>query len=559
MFGGNPNNVEQIPFVKPSSYIKHFLESAPELLFAGSACADEAHEYFKSFWGLYKADHEDHPVYQQPELQGSTIPCCIHGDEGRGLKKTNTTVVTMETCIGIDSHLRRKRGQHFDGCDRCVLQEPDAKRFRLPCGKAKPVESDRAPVCSFLTTNMKRHCFLSKFPLIVLPNAQYRNHPGLLDELLTLIFDDMKDMCENGVEHQGRRFRLGFCGMKGDLKWFADKLCKLNRSFKQVTSLWKEMCHECLAGSPTRPFEDVSLNPTWASSQFALRPWSTEPLFSRIPFSSSLNQPEKCIRRDLFHNGKVGLLRDFCGSSIRTLAYLEVFHEPTESNKIDVLLTRAHSHFLFFCANGIKKRSPKLRSFTVSFLNCSTRRKYPWVNSHGSDTHMLVEWLAFFTGTLMLSPMPEADRKIVQQIFRTAKSALEWLSHLYTHGAAWSRHCGAVFFSSFWKFIKGYTFLAKVCLEERGWAVFALKPKLHLLDHSKRDVYVWLMDCRYSHFPSPLLWNCEGNEDTIGRLCRTSRRVSPMLTSSRCFDMFMIKQKSLYKRFVAEVRAQNYK
>ena len=43
MFGGNPNNVEQIPFVKPSSYIKHFLESAPELLFAGSACADEAH------------------------------------------------------------------------------------------------------------------------------------------------------------------------------------------------------------------------------------------------------------------------------------------------------------------------------------------------------------------------------------------------------------------------------------------------------------------------------------------------------------------------------------
>ena len=344
--------------------------------------------------------------------------------------------------------------------------------------------------------------------------------------------------------------------MKGDLKWFAEKLCWLERTFKQVTSKGPSACcHECLAGTLDRPFEDICLSPSWADSHFTVRPWNPEnlPSFLTIPFGRGGARPEKSIRRDLFHNGKMGLIRDFAGSTIRMLAYMKYWHSNTESNRIDLLLERAHAHFALFCATSVPKRSPKLRSFTATFLNCGTRRKYPWANCHGSDGIHLLEWLVVFTRGALQSPLDPSPShvKILQLMNMTGRAALDWNNHVYHHGIFWNRHCGATFFQFMWGFLKGYVELARLSLQ-MGWAAYGLKPKLHMLDHTKAEIYTWLRAGNHSHFPSPIMWMCDMNEDMIGKLSRMARRVSPVLMSERCFTLYCIKGRALYRRWSAK-------
>ena len=558
---GSSTNVQSILYIKPSHYIKYFLQHAPEIVLAGCSGVKEAGDHFSGFWKAYAADHPQHCALQRPDLLGKTIPLCVHGDEGRGLRKGNTTAVTLEVCLGPDCAARLKRGLSFDGCEDCELREREAKRFRLETGKAKPVDGT-PPVCSFQVSNMKRHSFLTKYPLILLPNTQYKDHPMVLKKLLEAVCDDLKDLCENGVQVGTSTERVygGFCGMKGDMKWFAEKICVLDRCMKRVSNSNIPMCHECMAGDNLRPFEDISLNAAWCASQYTNRPWKVneEPSFTRVPFSVGQAEPERCLRRDLFHNGKIGQLRDFVGSTIRVLAYMKYFNGemPGDSNKVDVVLSRAHSHFAFWCAtSSTTKYSPKLRSFTPVFLNCTTRRKYPWVNCHGSDCKLLLMWLRTFTAGALVNPLSPSDVEVLRVMHDTCAAALDWLHHLYYHGCFWNKHCGATFFQHMWAFLKGYAFLAKWCLQTKAWAAYGLKPKFHMLDHTKHDILVWLRDTAHPYFPSPILWSCDSNEDMIGRLSRYSRRVSPMLTTQRCLDLYMIKGKCLYKAFMAETKA----
>ena len=116
------------------------------------------------------------------------------------------------------------------------------------------------------------------------------------------------------------------------------------------------MCHECLAGSQQLPFEHAGHQPAWAETEYKERPFDVMPIVAHIPFEANLeNGPttsrpdERMFRRDIFHNTKVGLMRDFVGSTVMILCRLKYFSEAGASNDRPTLLDRAYRHFYLFC------------------------------------------------------------------------------------------------------------------------------------------------------------------------------------------------------------------
>ena len=537
---------EEVPYLSPVDFFQFLLGKAPELLMGGAESIHQGECQLHSFWECYRKSHGEHEIFSQcsaSELK-NVVPVALHGDEGRGLRRGNTCVMSAEAVIGVDSHsnavLRRPRGH----CDQCYVNEPAAKRFRTNAGAA--TASKFIPLWSYQVSNLKHHPYLSKFMLAVLPHKVYKTSE-FLDELVRRISEDMNKLFHNGLEMHGKKWRFAVIGWKGDLDWFR-KIAGLTRCYKKVLKQGEHCCHECAAGCEQYPFEETGYCPQWAETIFFDRPWQSSPPISQIPFQA--NVPEKILRRDPFHIAKLGVFRDLIGSAVVTMARLQYFHQhgPEDKNDIHTVLNRAYSHFAFFCKTT--GHTPSLHSFSVYFFNAPNRKSFAWVNAKGSDAMILLKWLAVFSASLAKNPLAESHMPILSQIHKTVGLALEWQNCMYAHGLWMSRHCAASFCQSLQAFLSAYNRLAYMCLHDLKQAGFALKPKLHLLSHMCVEMAT-LLEKGIDPVLSPLCWNCESNEDVIGKASRLSRRVSARQTSKRSLQMYLIKSKALYRKFRA--------
>ena len=96
------------------------------------------------------------------EWLDSVIPMLVHGDEGRGVRKGNTAVVTLEPALGLDSCT----SDTYHGCECCAPS-------------TKPVS-----LCEKQNVNMQYHSYLTKFLLFCLPNKVYKETEAL-QQLMT--------------------------------------------------------------------------------------------------------------------------------------------------------------------------------------------------------------------------------------------------------------------------------------------------------------------------------------------------------------------------------------
>ena len=76
---------------------------------------------------------------------------------------------------------------------------------------------------------------------------------------------------------------------------------------------------------------------------------------------------------------------------------------------------------------------------------------------------------------------------------------------------------------------------------------FGLKPKFHALHHILWDVREALRS------PAPLLLNpavfsCDGNEDTVGRLCSIALSVSTRTINLRVIQRYFLKKSAVVRR-----------
>ena len=300
-----------------------------------------AHTRFENcwavFWSCYEKWHPSHTVFEEAR-EGDldinfTLPVLIHGDEGRGVRKGNIAVCSVETPFGLDTHTE----------SRCHAG---------PCCDKNNLEPSPA---DFQTTNLKFHSFLTKLLLFLMPNKLYKQQ-GVLTGWLRLIFTQMRSLFYEGVQVGRRTWHIAVVGLKGDMAWF-QKIADLDRHYNRLSKTFDQMCcHECLAGCSEMPFEDLSDNPSWASSVFTQRPWLAQPAsgLCLVPFDAA--RPEAILRRDIFHNLKVGALQDFIAGAIVVIAEFGYFCEGSSHlhNAFATVFQRMFGHFKLYCITVAK-------------------------------------------------------------------------------------------------------------------------------------------------------------------------------------------------------------
>ena len=545
--GTRRGNVVKTAYIKPSSFLGYLLNKAPELLMGGCPDICDGQKSLIEFWTAYQQIHPSHRLFGESHPSrklSNTCALAVHGDEGRGLKKSNTTILMMETCIGVNSWENYVQNKTSLVCDTC---ETDADtRSRTHQGTAQPTSADKH-VC-YQSTNLKEHSFLTKFVLAAIP----RKDKEIVDAILLEIVRDFNTLFDSGIFANGQQWFAACTGAKGDLKW-VQRVGQLNRCFGSQISINKMMCHECEAGTKDLPFEDSDHHPKWLSTCFSTRPYSVRPVICHLPFESGADDNddtaahERIFRRDLFHNTKQGVFRMFVASAVMLLCKLRYFDLPGETNRRDILLDRAYSHFKLFCETT--NRTAALRSFSLSFFNSPTWYTFPWVNCKGSDTAHLLAWVHTMVVGFVNAPLKNEHLPVLKQMLEAAAAGRALQRICYSRNLWLSKRCGGCLYKNFHAFVRHYNGCAFLSLHQWQYTGFGMTSKFHLLCHEKVELLSMLENPNVRWVRNPQLFGCEMNEDIVGKLSRLVRRVSSRTASARALELYLIKSKSVYRRF----------
>ena len=526
----------ELPWIRPTTWVKHHLEKYPFLLCGPGA---QLEEQLGAFWTCYERVHPGHSVYMHgASRRQRTLPVLLHGDEGRYLKRSNYMICTLECSLGSCPHARA-------GCDCNTdlvlslyegLSDPSA---------TDPDTSQAVRLALQQSANATGNCFLSKFLCFGVASQHYKKYPDLLGKAFELVAEDLAALCTDGVEvpHKGRYFG-GFLGVKGDMK-FHHQVGHLKRSYFNLGRRRDiPMCHLCMAGAPNVPFESLEDSPPWQSTFCMEPPWdeSSVPSLAKIPYDVMCTP--KVFALDPFHLWKVGLSRDLLGSGIIALARLGKFDfEAGCSVNLEDRLARAHSCFKMYCLASHK--TPALHSFTRNNMMFPNMAAFAWANVKGSDSSLMTKWLLFFI-IAQMGPVQVEHRKLVRAITQSLESAVVFWNIMHTHGLWLERKCAQRLQHHLSRMLRAYK---RAAFESHALSMsgFGLKPKLHALHHVGEELRVQLRTGAPLVL-SPMAYNCESNEDAVGKVCRLSRKLSARLVNQRVFERIMVKTKTLIRK-----------
>ena len=524
-----------IPYISPKAYLEFLMNNCLDLVVGGARSPFECSTQLQAFWAAYRQQHSGHQVYRDCPDTGSlgyAVPLALHGDEGRGKRRTGTMAIFLETPLGLPTLSKKRK--------HCTCSPPVKLLDRFQTGVVPLGTETLKSVARQMMTNTKHHSFLQRWPLIVIPGVVYKAYPKIVDEFHRLLAKEMRILYYEGFQGPcGRVYTGVFVGLKADLKWHT-KIGTLTRSYENQGKRQNiPCCHQCLSGTAELPWEDLREVPCWENTIFSTRPWSSDPPLLAVPFDCCF--PEAAYRTDPFHTGKCGILRDTVGSAVFWWIYHSYLGRAGDlSSKLDA----AHLLFRQFC-HGVKA-TPALRSFTKAYYMYKSKKSFPWTNSKWSDTVLLLRWVVDQTITFLNNPIQNEDVQSLRLIRDTASNGLAYYDTLYAHGLFLDRQCAVTLYNYGNKFIAGYCVLAHKSLND--WNLFGLKPKLHLWRHSLIEIRKAL-EAGASLILSPLAWNCEPNEDSIGRLATLSRRLDSRGLSGRILQCYLVKGQLLYRRY----------
>lgn len=186
--------IVSVHYLHPRKLLEYLLAKKPEVIHGGDANSIPA------FWEAYKGYHSDHEAFLTHGDLSHVIPICIHGDEGRGKRRSQTTVVSWESVLGL-------------------AEGP------VPCRECKPgsLDVDQGswdgnPLSRWLVCNLKGHSYLQHFPLFILPGTWWTTYKTLTHKMLERVASDMHDLFYNGIQVGNATWHLAAVGSKGDLK-----------------------------------------------------------------------------------------------------------------------------------------------------------------------------------------------------------------------------------------------------------------------------------------------------------------------------------------------------
>ena len=545
-----------LPFLKVSDYFSFLLRRAPELLMGGHKKGQKAKELCLRFWEGYRLFHPDHKIFTRftPDELKMVIPLALHGDKGRGYLKLPLFCFSFEGVFGLPKDLRDRSSRAGD-----KSRAEHGGKLQMPCGqrseeqhRPEKIQDESCPKRRKLNVgdaipamphNGRGHVFLTRFLGAAIPSKMFKQHPGLVPMYLEELQEDLTKLFDSGCLCEGETYHAALVGVKGDYEFHLE-VAGYKRSYSNVGTVNdRPFCPECGAGSPGVPGVDTKDSPTWLQSLYADEPWDSIPPLSRIPFSDT--QRASLYRRDAFHTLKYGFLKDFAASCVMYLAQLQYFDQPEDSCALDNRLARAYGHFKLFCIAASKTST--FRKFSVATFHRTKATKHPFIGGKGADSIIFLQWLELLLKLKVARPLDPTHLEVLTAMLETVQGGLAFVGVYHSHDIFMPPGCARFMLKSGMKLLRGYCYLANRCIQERR-RLFSLRPKVHFYHHILVDLQQQLSKGHPYILNYPALYNCEANEDFIGRVSRLSRRVSPKINARRTLDRYLVACKLIHKR-----------
>lgn len=239
------------------------------------------------------------------------------------------------------------------------------------------------------------------------------------------------------------------------------------------------------------------------------------------------------FKHDCFHTLKHGFGREVAASVILQLGYMCYFDYAGDLKNLPARLSRAFSLFkLWCCAEG---KYTILKQFTKA--NLHTAKGYPFLGGKGSDCTLAFMWLQFFIPHLQKEPKNETDRVMLEAMLQVTEGLCNFIGITHSHPMWLPPSCVAFLHQEGLKALRGYAFCARVAATNKK-RFFGLKPKYHYFAHMVFQLRDSLAANPEAEVLSPITYNCEGNEDFIGRVASISRAVNTRAATKRTMQRY---------------------
>ena len=479
---------------------------------------DRSASQWRVFWSKYREENPSHEVFRRSDRGEIDLSRCaailVHGDEGRGRKKTAFLVLSFHSILGKGSHVADRAG------------EPDA--------------SSRRQYVKLLP-NFKGHTYTTRYLITSMTKKMYtHNNENVFHLMMDAIVRDLEYMGSTGVKDpQGQTFWMIMLHIVGDWPWLAKCGC-FGRSFNNIQKRAnanrreppKGVCHMCEAGKDHYPFEQIQTRrPIWLDSMHRSSPFLTIPPWVRLPHIP--NQVASLWAFDLFHSFHLGIGRCFVGGVLALYSTLEV------AGGIDERFTLLSSRYRTWCAQ--QHVSGLITRITKEVISWPATSSFPTAGWHkGAITTVMMKYIEhrFLTEDLSQEPLLQlagegcvAINKAIAKLF--ASNVFLTPDESNTVGQLTL------------KFLRRYSELSSRCMASKR-CLFKIMPKHHVIQ--KMAILLLHSSERGAPTLNPISLSVQMDEDFIGRPSRVSRRVtSGRLTTQRVLERYL---QSAYSHYI---------
>ena len=182
-----------VHYLHPRKLLEYLVAKKPQAIYGRDADAIPA------FWEAYKGYHDSHEAFvtHSDSDLSRTIPVCLHGDEGRGKRRSQTTVCSFEAVLGMVGVSNQ--------CNDCKPRSLPMDQQHGCCGNSMGKQ---------LVSNLKGHSFLQHFPLFALPGTWWKTYKALTIKMLERVASDFHDLFYHGFTVNGVQWYAAAVGSK---------------------------------------------------------------------------------------------------------------------------------------------------------------------------------------------------------------------------------------------------------------------------------------------------------------------------------------------------------
>eukprot|EP00435_Cladocopium_sp_Y103_P054921 s920_g18.t1 len=401
------------------------------------------------FWRRYKVEWPDFEIYDAA-LQGKVslsrcIPVYVHGDEGRGFKRSGVMILSVQGALGR-------------GTRPFQLKHPLQRVRHIKMG-----------------LNLQGSSFNSRLLFTAMPKKYYSSENFRI--VLSKLVDDL--LClQEGFQFQGEKWHIVCLGLKGDMP-FLRSAGGFTRHWQRAVRKDSEarlapgVCWMCLAGTePGGPFEDFNLDARWSQIPTVV-PWVETPVVLKLFHCPE--RPHDYFKPDVWHNYHGGAGKTFIASA---LAECLTLLEGSKDAKIAQM-----NDLLHVWAKGPGCKLPHSGPFCQERIQLTSWAVLPDANwSKFADTHTYHRFVEWFLGQRLVEVNKD---EVLTMVLKAVQSINKAFSILYSSGLWMEAHEAREAGMMGRQWIQLYAQLADTCMRQRRLR-FPIYVKFHMLDHHFR-------------------------------------------------------------------------